>query len=144
VKTSQVGIDFIKSFEGFEAKPYHCSANKLTQGYGHVIRTGEILPNPMTEAQANDLLAKDLVRFETAILDCVDVDLSQAEFDALVSLAFNVGGEAVKNSTLVRMLNNRNRQGAANQFLIWDKCNGKPLAGLTRRRQAERAMFLEA
>ena len=139
MKTSQKGIDFIKSFEGFEAKPYRCSANKLTIGYGHVIRTGETYTH-LTEQQANDLLASDLVRFETDILDCVDVPMTQNQFDALVSLAFNVGGDAVKKSTLVRMLNNGDN--CADQFLRWDKCDGRPLAGLTRRRAAEREMFL--
>jgi lysozyme len=141
MKTSQVGIDFIKGFESFEPKPYRCSANRLTIGYGHVIRSGEDL-TVLTEPQASDLLAKDLERFEADVLGAVDVPLEQNQFDALVSLAFNIGGGAFKGSTLVRMLNEHDYASAADQFLRWDKCNGKPLAGLTRRRQAEAKMFL--
>lgn len=140
MKTSQRGIDLIKEFEGCELKAYVCSAGKKTIGVGHVIRPTDVIPETITEAEADELLASDLVRFETDILSCVDVDLSQAQFDALVSLAFNVGGDAVKKSTLVRKLNAG--EPCADEFLRWDKCNGKPLAGLTRRRQAERSMFL--
>jgi len=143
MKTSQRGIDFIKEFEGCELNPYVCSAGRKTIGVGHVIRPGESFNPPLTEQEANDLLATDLVRFETAILDCVDVPLTQNEFDACVALAFNIGTHAFTNSTLVKMLNNGDAK-VADQFLRWDKCNGKPLAGLTRRRAAERALFLEA
>jgi GH24 family phage-related lysozyme (muramidase) len=141
MKTSQVGIDFIKEFEAFEPRPYRCSANRMTIGYGHVIRSGEDI-TVLTEQQASDLLAKDLERFEADVLGAIDVPLEQHQFDALVSLAFNIGGSAFKGSTLARILNEREYKSAAEQVLRWDKVNGKPLAGLTRRRKAERAMFL--
>lgn len=142
MKTSQAGIDFIKSFEGCELEPYVCSAGKKTIGVGHVMRRDEAYER-ITPAQADAILAKDLERFEEAVLDAVDVPLSQYEFDACISLAFNIGAHAFANSTLVRLLNhNTDKPTCAEQFLRWDKVNGKPLAGLTRRRAAERELFL--
>lgn len=143
MKTSQRGIDFIKEFESFSPTIYQCSAGKSTIGFGHVLRAGESFLGPLTLPQANELLAKDLERFEIAVLEAVDVPLNQNEFDACVSLSFNIGGSAFANSTLVKMLNKEEaRTRVADQFSRWDKVAGKPLAGLTRRRAAEREMFL--
>jgi lysozyme len=143
MKTSQRGIDLIKEFEGCELNAYTCSAGKLTIGYGHVIRPTDVIPNTITESEADELLAKDLERFEIAVLEAVDVPMAQNEFDALVAWSFNVGSHAMANSTLVKKLNGKEaKTRVADELLRWDKVNGKPLAGLTRRRKAERAMFL--
>jgi lysozyme len=143
MKTSQVGIDFIKEFEGCELTSYVCSAGKRTIGVGHVIRPTDVIPDTITEAEADALLAHDLERFEIAVLQAVEVPMEQNEFDALVSLSFNIGTGAFSNSTLLKMLNGKEAKArVSEQFLRWDKVQGKPLAGLTRRRKAERAMFL--
>lgn len=147
MKTSQRGIDLIKDFEGCELSAYVCSAGKTTIGYGHVIRQTDVIPDTITEAEANALLAKDLEQFEIAVLNAVDGELEQCEFDALIAWSFNIGTHAMANSTLVKMLNQQEAKSRiADQFLKWDKATidgvKKPLAGLTRRRQAERAMFL--
>lgn len=141
LRTSQNGVDLIKHFEGCRLKAYKCSAGVWTIGYGH---TGpDVSPSlAITEQQAEQLLEQDLEVFERAVSKLISVPLSQYEFDALVSFAFNVGARALDTSTLRRLLNAGDHAGAADQFLRWDKVDGKPLEGLTRRRMAERAMFL--
>jgi lysozyme len=139
--TSDKGIDFIKKYEGFSPTPYLCPAGKWTIGYGW---TNGVTKDskPITEAEATKLLADGLKSYEIGVLKCVDVDLQQCEFDALVSFAYNLGVHALETSTLLKLLNSRNYEGAADQFLRWDKANGKVLPGLTARRRAEREMFM--
>lgn len=88
------------------------------------------------------MFASELADCERAVSAAVTVSLSQSQFDALVSFAYNVGIGAFRSSTLLRKLNAGDYQGAADQFLLWDKNDGKVMRGLTRRRQAERALFL--
>lgn len=141
MKTSDKGIDLIKRFEGFESNPYLCPAGKWTIGYGwtHGVTKES---KPITEAEATKLLADGLANYEIGVLDCVDVDLQQCEFDALVSFAYNLGVHALRGSTLLKKLNEGDYEGAADQFLRWNKANGQVLAGLTRRREAERELFV--
>lgn len=146
MKTSDKGLDLIKSFEGFSSAPYLCPANVATIGYGSTRYADgtkvTLQDKTITEAEAVALLAKTLEGYETNVLDCVDVHLEQNEFDALVSLSYNIGRDAFKNSTLVKLLNKQDYIGAGMQILKWDKVKGKPMAGLTRRRMAEREMFI--
>ena len=95
-----------------------------------------------TQDEADAAFDKDVARFEDCVNDCVNVELTQNQFDALVSLAFNIGCKAFKDSTLVKMLNNNAYGEAADQFGRWNRQNGKVLNGLTRRRRAERDLFL--
>jgi GH24 family phage-related lysozyme (muramidase) len=144
MRTSERGIALIKKFEGFYPSRYICPAGLPTIGFGHVIRTGEKFPAKMTEKEATDLLAKDVAIFEQGVARAVTVPLQQNEFDALVSFSFNVGLQALRTSTLLKMLNaNTDRSSVAMQFLRWNKANGQVLAGLSRRRAAESAMFME-
>jgi lysozyme len=142
MKTSQSGIDLIKEFESWSADLYRCPANLPTIGWGHVVRPGETYKVPITREQGEAILAKDLERFEREVERAVRVDLDQHQFDALVAFAFNVGAAAFRNSTLLRMLNEGQTDQAADQFPRWNKSGGKVLAGLTRRRNAERELFL--
>lgn len=145
LSTSPAGVAFIKRWEGCKLQPYYCSAGILTVGYGH---TGDDvkLGDTITQAQADELLAKDLVRFENAIWNSVRFGLSQHEFDALVSFAFNVGVTAFKGSSLVNYLNRGMKLHAGQEFGRWvhAKVNGQKvvLPGLVARRNAERDMFL--
>jgi lysozyme len=92
--------------------------------------------------EAEELLRKDLVRFEKAVGAGVRVPFSQNQYDALVSLAFNIGVGAFSRSTLLRLLNAGKHTEAADQFLRWNKAGGKELKGLTTRRKDERALYL--
>lgn len=144
-KTSQTGIDLIKSREGLELKAYKDIAGIWTIGYGH---TGDDVTEGMeiTEAEAEALLARDLKSRETVINNVVRADLNQNQFDALVSLIYNIGAGGFKRSTVLRRLNRLNYQGAADAFLMWNKAtiNGvlTEVDGLTERRKAERELFL--
>ncbi len=115
-----------------------------TIGYGHTAAAGPPVPAAgmtITAGEADAILARDLSRFEAAVARLVTVPLSQGEFDALVSFAFNVGEGALGRSTLLKKLNAGDRAGAAAEFGRWNKAGGRVLAGLTRRRAEERAMF---
>ena len=144
MKTSANGIAHIKEFEGFRGKRYLCPANKWTIGYGHVIVDSERLTlwnAELTEEQATKLLIKDLDRFESAVRDMVAVPLTQGQFDALVSFAFNLGEAKLRSSTLLKLLNAGDYDGARKQINRWVYSNGKKLDGLIRRRARETEMF---
>ena len=96
----------------------------------------------ITEAAAEELLRKDLAEFEAAVSEAVQVSLNDNQFSALVSFSFNLGADSLFESTLLKLVNQGDFQGAADQFLRWNKAGGQELPGLTRRRQAERALFL--
>lgn len=142
MKISQAGLDLIKSFEGLRLEAYKCPANIDTIGYGS---TGfHVKPGlKITEKEAEDLLRKDVVRFEKAVNDLIEVPLNQQQFDALVSFAFNVGINALATSTLRKRLNNKEEPNkVANEELRkWVKGENGPLPGLVKRREAESLLF---
>lgn len=148
MRTSDAGVSLIKTFEGFRAKPYRCPAGIPTIGYGATFypdgRKVSMNDPAITEARATELLRNMLDGFERGVLRLVAVPLAQHEFDALVSFAYNVGIEALAGSTLLKRLNANDKKGAADQFLRWNRADGRVMSGLTRRREAERAMFLGA
>jgi len=134
------GLDLIKSFEGLKLRAYLCPAKVWTIGYGSTgphVTPGKVI----TEAQANDLLQDDLDRFEKAVTRLVTVPLTQNQYDALVSFAFNVGISALERSTLLKRVNAKLFDQAKAEFSKWNRAGGRPLAGLTRRRAAEAALF---
>ena len=144
MKTSANGIAHIKEFEGFRGKRYLCPAGKWTIGYGHVIVDSEratLWGADLTEEQATKLLMKDLVRFEDAVSAMVAVPLTQGQFDALVSFAYNLGEAKLRSSTLLKLLNAGDYDGARKQINRWVYSNGKKLDGLIRRRARETEMF---
>ena len=140
MKTSTNGIDLIKEFEGCELTAYVCPAGVLTIGYGH---TGvDVSPNQtITQEEANNLLVRDLGRFEAAVNNSVTVDITQSMFDSLVSFTYNCGADAFRNSTLLRLLNDKDYEGAAGQFDRWVNGANGPLPGLVRRREAEEKLY---
>lgn len=139
MKTNDKGLNLIKDFEGCRLKAYLCPAGVWTIGYGH---TQGVKPDMViTQLDAERFLRQDLKRFEDAISTLVKVSLTPNQFSALVSFVYNVGINAFKNSTLLRKLNQKDYKGAANELLRWDKVNGKPLLGLTKRRIAEKDLF---
>ncbi|HCJ29398.1 MAG TPA: muraminidase [Pseudomonas sp.] len=142
MKTSQRGIDLIKSFEGLSLTAYPdpgTGADPWTIGYGHT--KGVKQGMKITENWAEELLRDDLAEFEAAVNGMVKVRLCQHQFDALVSLTFNIGASAFSDSTLLRLLNSGMYDDAALQFQRWNRAGGNVLAGLTRRRMAERKLF---
>ncbi len=141
----RAAVDIVAHFEGFRSDAYLCPAGVYTMGYGST-RAAEGAPvRPgmrVSEAEARALLMRDLAGAAKAVDRLVTVPLEEHERAALVSFIYNVGQGAFADSTLLKMLNADARTGAAAQFGRWDKSRGKVLAGLTRRRAAEAAMFL--
>ena len=145
MKTSTAGIDLIKSFEGLELQAYIDAVGVPTIGYGHtktVTKKDVSYRKKITEAQALELLRKDLEVFEEAVERLVVVQLTQNQFDALVSFTYNLGEGNLQKSTLLKKVNAFLFAQAAEEFAKWNKAGGKVLNGLTRRREAERKMFL--
>jgi len=129
------GLNLIKKWEGLRLEAYLCSANVWTIGYGHT-RTAK--PGmKITEKRANELLREDVRKFENLINRIVTVPLTQNQFNALVSWAFNVGEGAVRNSTLIRKLNSGDYDAVPAELMRWNKINGQVNRGLTNRRAAE-------
>ena len=143
MKISQKGIDFIKGFEGLRLTSYQDQAGIWTVGYGS---TGpEIGPEfTISKEEAEELLRQDLSYFERVVNESLKTKVNQNEFDALVSFTFNVGPNAFRASTLLKLINdNSDRTIVASEFLKWVKIgNGKISEGLKRRREAEKSLFL--
>lgn len=139
-KTGDSGIAIIQEFENLKLEAYVCPAGILTIGWGH---TGADVSKGMaiTENQALELLRKDLAIAENAV-NRLDVDFSQNQFDALVSLTFNIGAHAFANSTAARLARqNPNHPGIPDAIKLWNKSKGKVLAGLVRRRAKEATLY---
>jgi GH24 family phage-related lysozyme (muramidase) len=137
---NQAGLNFIKDFEGCILEAYKDAVGVLTIGYGHT--QGVTWEQRITQKEAEEFLKEDLNYFENSVSELVKVPLSDNQFAALVSFTFNVGAGALTSSTLLRLLNSGDYQGASNQFQQWIYGDGKVLAGLVRRRTAERDLFL--
>jgi len=140
---SQRGLDLIKSYEKCRLTAYLPTAHDvLTIGWGH---TGADVQKDSvwTQQQADDALRRDVASTERCINSAVAVTLTQGEFDALCSFVFNIGCGAFKDSTLLKLLNASDYDGASAQFARWNKQNHVELAGLTKRR-AEEAQLFEA
>ena len=145
MKTSDKGLDLIKQFEGFKDYFYMCPSGKPTIGYGHVIDQKIIALTKaaprMTREKAEQLLKNDVREAENAINSSVKVNISQGQFDALVSLIYNWGAYNFKTSKGLRKLNARDYNGAAIEFFSKERgvvsIKNKFSDGLYRRRQAE-------
>ncbi|MFB0823846.1 lysozyme [Chromobacterium violaceum] len=141
MKTNAAGISLIKQFEGVRLAAYQDMVGVWTIGYGH---TGPDVKAGMTitQQQADQLLAADLEKFETGVRKAVIVPLNANQFSALVSFSYNLGLGNLRSSTLLRLLNKGDYNGAAAQFPRWNRAGGQAVPGLTRRRKAEQALFL--
>ncbi len=122
---SPAGAEFIKEHEGLRLKSYKCAAGKWTVGYGH---TATARPRMViSEEQADALFDQDVTRFVETLNKLVKVELTQHEFDSLVSLIFNIGEAHFRTSTLLKQLNKGEKQAAATQLLRWKFAGGKPV-----------------
>ena len=137
MKTSQAGIDLIKHFEGFRKEAYLCPGGVWTIGYGHTrgVRGGDVI----TERQAEEFLRKDLNEAEFIVEDLISEPLLQNQFDALVSLVYNIGSGNFHDSTIRRLINAKCTEvrKLEHAWKMWKKSQGVTLSGLIRRREAE-------
>lgn len=142
-------IRLIQHYEGCKLKAYKCPAGVWTIGYGHTgkdVKEGLVI----SQQRATDLLREDVANFAADVNSLLKVRVTQRQFDALVSFAYNVGSdidldtiaEGLGDSTLLKLVNAGNFAKAADEFPKWNKAKGKVLGGLVKRRAAERALFL--
>jgi len=140
LQTSAQMRQMIEHFEGCRLDAYQDVVGVWTIGYGH---TGEDVEEgvSITQEEADQTLADDLGHFEDAVNGMVSDDTSQQQFDAMISFSYNLGEGALRGSTLRKKHNAGDYQGAALEFQRWNKAGGRPIAGLTRRRLAEAAVY---
>ena len=139
MKISQEGLSLIKKFEGCRLEAYYCSGGVLTIGYGH---TGGVKESDtITQEEAEKLLRADVFKFEEYVEDNVMVELDQGQFDALVAWTFNLGPGNLRESTMLKKLNEADYTSVPNEMKRWNKAGGKTLDGLIRRRNAEALLF---
>ena len=143
MKLSQRGIDLIKQFEGYSSKAYPDPATggaPWTIGYGTTkgVKPGMVI----TAEQAEKMLRDDVAKFESGVSALLKVPTTQGQFDAMVSLAYNIGLGNFGKSTLLKKHNAKCYQCAAGQFPVWNRAAGKVMNGLTRRRNAERDVYM--
>jgi len=140
------GIEIVKSFEGLALRPYVCARGVNSVGYGATRgsdgRRIDLDMEPISETEAEALLIRDLESSEGWVRRLIKTALTENQFSALTSFTFNVGGGALQRSTLRMKLNRGEVQNAADEFPKWKFANKRILAGLVRRRAAERALFL--
>lgn len=137
---TQEAKNFIKNYEGLRLKAYQCQAGKWTIGYGRTtnVKKGDTC----TKEQAEKWFDMQYDSFKKNVNSYIKVPVTATQLGALTSFAYNCGLGALKTSTLLKKLNSGDYKGAADEFLRWNKVNGKESAGLTKRRKAERQMFL--
>lgn len=158
MKVSAAAIRMIKHHEGVRTRPYRCPALLWTVGVGHVIdpshaavkyeeRRSLQIPagwdRTLTMDEVDAILAQDLAKFERGVARLCPASVNhQGQFDALVSLSFNIGLGNVQRSSIRMRYNRGDIEGAADAFLMWTKAAGRVLPGLVKRRNDERSMFL--
>ena len=146
MKISTRGLELIKDFEGFSSTSYLCPAKIWTIGWGNTfwedgrkVKMGEQISKEKALELLEYVANKD---FSQKIYPLIKVEISQNQFDSMVSLAYNIGVGTFSKSTLLKKVNANDFKGAGDEFLKWNKSGGKPLLGLTRRRERERELFL--
>ena len=145
MQTSKNGFDLIKRFEGCELTAYQDSVGVWTIGYGWTQQVNGVPVGAgmtITQSVADKLLSSGVVQYEQAVSRLVTVAITQNQFDALVDFVYNLGVSSFERSTLIKKLNDGDYIGAADEFPRWNQAGGKVLSGLTRRRNAERELFL--
>jgi len=143
MKINKEGFELVKHFEGCSLTAYPDPATggePVTIGYGHTgnVKMGSYISQDMAET----LLLRDLAKFEDGVASLIHTQVTSDQFSACVCLAYNIGLGNFGSSTLLRMINADSALAAADQFLRWDKAAGKVMAGLTKRRKAERKLYL--
>ncbi len=138
---SPIGVELIKSFESFQPRIYRCPGGYQTIGYGHVVRPHEQLDSEISVKDAEALLMRDIAIAESGVKHLILVPLTTAQYDALVSFAFNLGCGALQRSTLRRKVNREDHAQVPREFMKWVTSGGRKLRGLITRRQAEAQLY---
>lgn len=143
---TEEGLSLIKRFEGFSPTIYICPAGYPSIGYGHVVLAHEQdqFATGITQAEATELLRKDVRIAERAVLRLITVPLTDGQFDALVSFTFNLGAAALQRSSLRRKVNRGEHEGVPAELMKWVWAAGKRMPGLVRRRRSEALVYSSA
>jgi len=146
MQISDKGIALIKHHEGVRLKPYQDCVKLWTVGVGHLIGDGKSLSpewnKVFTMEEVDGILRKDLARFEQGVSKFCPVQLTQGEFDALISFSFNLGLGVLQRSTLRQKIIRNDKKGAAEEFTKYVRAGGKIIKGLVTRRNDEKQLFL--
>jgi len=145
MNTSRLGLDFIIAREALKTTAYRDGGGVWTIGVGHTAMAGPPVPKAgmtITVYDAKEIFARDLVQYEQGVSKAIKRAPNQSQFDAMVSLCFNIGVKGFTGSSVVRNFNAGNLVAAASAFLLWNKDNGKVIPGLVTRRRLEMALFL--
>lgn len=148
---SPAGTAFIQKWEAFSSSLYDDVAGHCTVGFGHLVHKGNCdnspsesdFTNGITKAQGTFLMASKLSEFVATVRSSVAIELTQYEFDALVSFAYNVGSRAFRDSTLLRLVNSGQWSSIRGEMLQWVNAGHKRVQGLVNRRNAEANLFLQ-
>lgn len=141
MKTSKRGVELLIQFEGYRGEAYRCPAGVVTIGFGFV--KGVQMGDKMSRSEAAERLKRELVEYEEGVLSAMTRTPTQPQFDACVVFAFNVGVAGFRKSSVLKAHNRGDFQAAARAFSLWNRAGGKVWPGLTRRRAAEAALYLE-
>lgn len=141
MKTSPKGVRLICEFEGFRSNAYLDPVGIPTIGYGFI--EGVSLGDTMTQYEAQQRMGRELVKYERGVMQACKIAPNQNQFSALVSFAWNVGVAGMAGSSVIKAHNRGDKQAAARAYSLWNKAGGRVFAGLTRRRAAEAALYLE-
>jgi lysozyme len=147
MKMTNEGLALIKRFEGLRLDAYRDAVGIWTIGYGHTSVAGAPQVQAglrISEADAHEILARDVEGFARGVRDLLVVELSEQQFSALVSFVYNVGLGGFKRSSVLIAVNNRDFNAVPRRLNLWTKAGGRVLPGLVRRRAAEGALFLSA
>jgi lysozyme len=142
MRCNETGLALIRTFEGYSATPYRCPAGVWTIGHGHTHGVTKDSP-PVTEEIAERLLIQDVEVVEKDMKRLITRRLDDNQWSACVSWVFNIGAAKIRGTRTLTLLNGGHLMDFANALLLWDKAAGKVLPGLTRRRHAERALFIQ-
>ena len=142
IRISSTGLNLIKQFEELRSVGYVCPGGLNTIGYGHVIKAGEKFSQPLSEPEAEALLLQDVAVAVKVVHHLIKVQLTQGQFDALVSFTFNCGAGALQRSTLRACVNREEHGQVPAELLKWTRSCGKFLTGLMRRRMAEALLYM--
>jgi lysozyme len=138
---SPVAIGLIQQFEGYSPIVYEDAAGYPTIGFGHLIKPGEKIEEPLLGDAAEKLFQQDLKPKAAAVNARVSVPLFQGQFDAVLSWTYNLGEGSLKSSTMLKKINAARHEEVPGQMKRWNKAGGKVLKGLERRREAEAALY---
>ena len=140
-KPSPAAFGVIKHFEGYSPIIYKDAAGYPTIGFGHLIKPGEKIEEPLLGNAAERLLQEDIAPKAAAVNQYVRVPLFQGQYDSLISWTYNLGEGALKSSTMLKKINAARHDEVPTQIKRWNKAGGKVLKGLERRREAEAALY---